>query len=135
MSQASSHSLLKQMRARCAGVAIDVDLSSGAPLYVVMILRDGETRGRTVAMSLDEAGARRAWDVLARILNVPRYVALPEGGYRRVAITIGSLAKTPAYPRRGRRLALRRRPAARRRLAAPIAPARYGNEREIIARN
>ena len=125
---------LTRLRARCTGVAIDVDVSTGVPRYAVKVLQEGSA-GRTVVIVPDEASARRVWVLLARVLAAPRFVARPDGGFLAVTTMIGPLVGRPVQPRRGRRVALRRKPAARRRPNPPIVAARYSSEREIIARS
>ena len=125
---------LTRPQAKCSGIAIDVEFSGATPLYTVRVLHDDDVQGRTVAVTPDEGGALRVWNMLARMLGAQRYVACAEGGYR-VMPTSGALLMRSMQPRRARRVALRRRPASRRREAAGIAAARHVNEREIIARN
>ena len=121
-------------QAKCSGIAIDVDLTNGTPLYAVRVLQDDGVRERTVAVTADESGALRVWNLLARMLGAQRYVARVEGGYR-VMPTNGALIIRSTQPRRTRRVALRRRPASRRRAAPGMPAAHHANEREIIARN
>ena len=116
-----------------AGVAIDVDVSDGIPLYAVRVLHDDGDQERTVAVTADEGGAVRVWNLLARMLGAQRFVACAEGGYR-VVPTSGALVMRTMQPRRGRRVVLRRRPASRQRVGTAIANACHTGEREIIAR-
>ncbi len=136
MSSALAHiRTLTSQHQNCAGVAIDVDLSSGVAVYSVLLLDADGMEGRPFVTTADEVGAKRAWHLLARVMRIARFVASPEGGYRVVSATMGALVVRPMQARRSRRVALRRRPSARKNLAAPIRVLRYAGEREIIARN
>lgn len=116
----------------CTGVAIDVDATADAPVYSVYLLADDKHRARRIVATPDETAARRVWCLLARSLRVPRLVAEVEGGFRAVDVVFGAVVGRAAAPRRGRRIALRRRSWSRRSkvMARPLAV--HAGEREIV---
>lgn len=114
------------------GVAIDVDASADIPVYSVHLLSDGGRFARRIAATADETAARRVWCLLARSLRVPRFVAEIGGGFRAVDRMLGPVVCRQAASRRGRRVALRRRPSSRRAIAAEGRFAIHAGEREII---
>ncbi len=119
-------------RADACGVAIDVEVSADAPVYSVYLLAGDGNRARRIALTTDERAARRLWSLLARSLRVPRFIAQVSGGLRALDTIYGPVvAKAPAA-RRGRRIAIRRRPSSRRTKAQAGGRAIHAGEREII---
>ena len=118
--------------ADACGVAIDVEVSTEAPVYSVYLLVREGAHARRIALTTDEQAARRLWGLLARSLRVPRFIAQVSGDFRALDVMYGSVvAKAPAA-RRGRRMAIRRRPSSRRAKAQAGARAIHTGEREII---
>lgn len=119
-------------RADACGVAIDVEVSADAPVYSVYLLAGEGRRARRIARTTDEHAARRLWDLLARSLRVPRFVAQVSGGLRALDAVLGQIVAKPPAARRGRRFPVRRRPSSRRAKAPAGARTIHAGEREII---
>lgn len=114
------------------GVAIDVEIASDTPVYSVYLLAGEGRHARRIALTRDERAARRLWSLLARSLHVPRFVAQVSGGFRALDTLFGAVVAKPHAARRGRRIALRRRPSSRRTKASAGTLAIHAGEREII---
>lgn len=114
------------------GIAIDVEVSADAPAYSVYLLTGEGRQARRIALTTDERAARRLWGLLARSLHVPRFIAEIGGGFRALDTMFGPVIARPASARRGRRVAIRRRPLSRRAKAQTGPHAIHAGEREII---
>ena len=119
-------------RADACGVAIDVEVSADAPVYSVYLIAGDGNRARRIALTTDERAARRLWNLLARSLHVPRFIARIGGGFRALDAVLGQVVAKPPAARRGRRFPVRRRPSSRRAKAPAGARTIHAGEREII---